>query len=202
MEDSLASELLVLQGHLDGLIDSTQHNMQILHRFQDFEKKLMDFNLLKDVLEYISNDMKILFDLDFISICLIDEKGDLQKYLIQDGFQNNKQAPVLYLKDRVLLQSTFGFSIRPYLGNYKSSSCGGFFTNLEKKPNSVMIIPLHRRGKFLGSINLGYFNPDRFVDGMKTNLVEHLAAVTSLSIENCLHFEMIRRISLIDALSG
>lgn len=202
MEDNLASDLLILQSHLDGLLENTQHNSLTLRRFQNFEIQLMELNSMREMLEYILNDLKILFDLDTICICLVDERKDLQKFLSEDGFQEDKNRLIIFLENRELLQSTFGFSITPYLGPYKTSSCGGFFNHPEKKPNSVMIIPLNRRGKFLGSINLGSYNPERFVIGMATDYVEHLAAVIALCIENSMHFEMLRRTSLVDTLTG
>lgn len=202
MEDNLADDLLILQNHLDGVLDTTQRNILTLQRLQSFEMKLMERNSLRAILELIFDDAKALFDLDVITCCLVDEKGALQQYLRAEGGRTKKPTELILLKDSELLTTTFGFAVKPYLGTYKNSKCAGFFSRNTKKPQSVIIIPLHRRGKYLGSLNFGSFNPRRFVGTMATDFVEHMAAIVSLCIENSLNFEMMRRTSLVDTLTG
>ncbi len=202
MKDNLAADLLIFQSHLEGMLDSAQQNTLTLHRFQSFEMKLMHLNSLREILDSIAEDARILFDLDVISCCLIDEHGEIRQYLDEQGFHNKKNAELVLLEDNELLKTTFGFAVRPYLGAYKSSNCADFFRNCENKPQSVIIIPLKRRGKYLGSLNFGSFNPRRFIASMATDFVEHMASVVSLCIENSYNFEVLRRTTLFDTLTG
>ena len=89
-----------------------------------------------------------------------------------------------------MLKTTFGLAVKPYIGAYKQNQCAGFFPNVERKPVSVAIIPLIRRGKFLGSLNFGSFQTDRFLDNMATDFIEHMVSVVSICLENNLNFEM------------
>lgn len=198
----LAADLSVLQSHLDGVLDSAKHNSLTLRRFHLFETKLLGMNSLNEIIEHIFNDLKVLFDLDVISFCLIDEHGDLEKHLEEEGFQGKEKSELIFHQDNNLLGTTFGYAIRPYLGAYKRSKCSSFFPDLDKKPASVAIIPLCRRGKYFGSLNLGSFNPNRFVESMATDFIEHMASVICICLENSINVELLRRNTVIDSLTG
>ncbi len=202
MEEDITTDLHVLQSHLDGMLDRVQHNSLTLKRFQVFEMRLLNLNSLAEMIDHILEDARTFFDLDVISFCLIDEKSEIAGFLNDEGYDYEGNEGLVLLDDNELLKSTFGLSITPFLGNYKNSSCSGFFPNIERKPVSVAIIPLSRRGKFLGSLNLGSYTPNRFINDMATDFIEHMVSVVSICLENNLNFEMMRRTSLIDTLTG
>ena len=202
MQDDLSTDLSILESHLDGMLGRIHDNSVTLRRFQLFEKKLLSLNSLSEMVEMVLTDAREFFDLDVISFCLIDEKQELAGYLAEDGYKVSSHPGLVFLQDKELLRTTFGFAMQPFLGAYKSAKCGGFFPNRDKRIASVAIIPLTRRGKYLGSLNLGSLDPSRFVDGMATDFVEHMAAVVSMCLENHLNFEILRRTSLMDTLTG
>ena len=184
------------------MLDRVKHNSLTLKRFQRFEMRLINLNSLAEMIDHILEDAKVFFDLDVISFCLIDEKGEIAGFLDEDGYDHQSNEMLILLQDKELLKSTFGLSIHPFMGVYKSSSCSGFFPDHERKPVSIAIIPLSRRGKYLGSLNLGSYTPNRFDHDMATDFIEHMVAVVSICLENNLNFEMMRRTSLIDTLTG
>jgi len=202
LQDDLTTDLSILESHLDGMLGRIHENSMTLRRFQLFEKKLLSLNSLSEMVELILTGAREFFDLDVISFCLIDEKQELAGYLAEDGYKVSSHPGLVFLQDKELLRATFGFSMQPYLGAWKSAKCAEFFPNQEKKSASVAIIPLTRRGKYLGSLNLGSFDPARFADGMATDFVEHMASVVSMCLENHLNFEILRRTSLMDTLTG
>ena len=202
MEEDITTDLHVLQSHLDGMLDRVQHNSLTLKRFQVFEMRLLNLNSLSEMIDHILSDARTFFDLDVISFCLIDEKGEIAGFLNDEGYDYESTEGLVLLDDKELLKSTFGLSVTPFLGTYKNASCSGFFPNIERKPVSVAIIPLSRRGKFLGSLNLGSYMPNRFINDMATDFIEHMVSVVSVCLENNLNFEMMRRTSLIDTLTG
>ena len=202
MEDDINLDLHVLESHLDGMLDRVQHNSLTLKRFQVFEMRLLNLNSLAEMIDHILGDARTFFDLDVISFCLIDEKGEIAGFLNDDGYDHENNDGLILLNDKELLKSTFGLSIRPFLGTYKNSSCSGFFPNVERKPVSVAILPLSRRGKYLGSLNMGSYTPNRFINDMATDFIEHMVSVVSICLENILNFELMRRTSLVDTLTG
>ena len=202
MEKDITTDLHVLQSHLDGMLDRVQHNSLTLKRFQVFEMKLLNLNSLAEMIDQLLGEAKTFFDLDVISLCLIDEKGEIGTYLADDDYDYKRKDGLVLLEDKELLKSTFGLSLHPFLGSYKQSNCARFFSGIDRKPVSVAIIPLSRRGRFLGSLNLGSYTPDRFINNMATDFIEHMVAVVSVCLENNLNFEMMRRTSLVDTLTG
>ncbi|WP_031433450.1 sensor domain-containing diguanylate cyclase [Methylomarinum vadi] len=201
MEEDLTTDLLVLQSHLDGMLDRVQHNSLTLKRFQMFEMGLLRLNSLAEMIEHILRDAKTFFDLDVISFCLLDEKGDIAKYLEEDGYDYQNAEGLILLRDKEMLQKTLGMSGRPFLGRYTAQTCADFFP-FEQKPSSVAIIPLSRRGNYMGSLNLGSYQSERFNFEMATDFVEHMVSVVSICLENNLNFETMRRTSLVDTLTG
>jgi diguanylate cyclase (GGDEF)-like protein len=202
LEEDITTDLHILQSHLDVMLDRVQHNSLTLKRFQVFEMKLLNLNSLAEMIEQLLGDAKIFFDLDLISFCLVDEKKEISGFLNDDDYDHEKKEGLVFLDDKELLKSTFGLSPRPFLGTYKQSNCSQFFQNLDRKPVSVAIIPLSRRGKFLGSLNFGSYTPNRFINNMATDFIEHMVSVVSVCLENNLNYEMMRRTSLIDTLTG
>ena len=202
MEEDLNTVLCILQSHLEGMLDRVHHNSNALRRFQAFERRLLNLNSLSELITHILHDGKAFFDLDVISFCLIDQEGQLADYLTEDGFDIKGSNELILLRNKQLLKTTFGFAVKPYIGAYKQNQCAEFFPEVEKKPVSVAIIPLIRRGKYLGSLNFGSFQTDRFLDDMATDFIEHMVSVVSICLENNLNFEMMRRTSFIDTLTG
>jgi diguanylate cyclase (GGDEF)-like protein len=202
LENDLNTDLFVLQSHLESMLERVKQNSATLHRFQAFEMRLLNLNSLADMIDHILGDARHYFDLDAISLCLIDEKGEIAKILIEDGYGCSSKKGLILLDNKNLLLSTFGLAVNPYIGAYNIAKCDDFFSEFEKKPASVAITPLNRRGKYLGTLNLGSYQADRFADTMATDFVEHLVSVVSVCLENNLNFETIRRTSFIDGLTG
>jgi diguanylate cyclase (GGDEF)-like protein len=202
VEDDITTDLCILQSHLDGMLDRVQDNSLTLKRFQVFEMQLLGLNTLPEMIDHMLSETKTFFDLDAVSFCLIDEKAEIAGFLNDDGYDYASKEGLLLLKDKELLKSTFGLSPRPFLGSYKQSNCAGFFVNGRRKPLSVAILPLTRRGKIFGSLNFGSYTHNRFASDMATDFIEHMVSVVSICLENNLNYEMMRRTSHFDTLTG
>ena len=202
VEEDITTDLCILQSHLDGMLDRVKENSLTLKRFQVFEMKLLGLSTLPEMIDHMLYDTKTFFGLDVVSFCLIDEKAEIAGFLNDDGYDYRSKEGLLLLDSKELLKSTFGLSPSPFLGAYKQSSCSGFFSQSTRKPVSVAILPLSRRGKIFGSLNLGSYISDRFISNMATDFVEHMVSVVSVCLENNLNYEMMRRTSHFDTLTG
>ena len=202
MQDELNTNLSILESHMDGILDRVNINSRTFRRFQSFEMRLLNLNSLCEMMEHVLADAKTYFDLDAVSFSLIDEKGEITDFLESDGFflKNNPELSVLQSADS--LQNQFGHGMHPYLGLYNEEKCMKYFLHAEKKPASVALIPLTRRGKYLGLLCLGSYDADRFVENMAIDFVSHMSSVVSICLENNLNFEILRRTSFIDTLTG
>lgn len=201
LEEDLATDLLVLQSHLDGMIDLVAKNSASLRQYRDFEMRLLNLDAMAEIIEHILDDAKKYFDFEIVSLCLVDEIGEIEKILNDQGMDIKSRNGLIFLKDKDLLQSTFGFAIRPYIGAFQSALLSSFFSE-NKDPVSVAVTPLIRRQKYLGTLNLGSYKSDRFAGPVMMEYLVHLSSVISICLENCLNFETIKRTSYIDTLTG
>ncbi len=201
VEEDITTDIKVLESHMGGMLDRVQHNSVKLKRFQAFEMDLLRLNSLAEMIEHILNDARTFFDLDVITFCLVDEKNEIVGYLEEDGYKYQNKEGLMLLQRTEQLKKSQSYSGRPYLGRYNADTCEIFFPG-EQKPSSVAIIPLARRGKYMGSLNFGSFKDDRFIFDMATDFVEHMVSVVSICLENNLNFETMRRTSLVDTLTG
>jgi diguanylate cyclase (GGDEF)-like protein len=67
---------------------------------------------------------------------------------------------------------------------------------------SVAIAPLMLHGRMIGVFNQGSVAQQHFMPAFATDLLEHLAAVTAMCIDNAVNRERLRRDGLTDGLTG
>lgn len=180
------------------MFERVQQNSAILQKFRAFEIRLLKLNFLSDIIDHLLEEAKSYFDLDVISLCLVDEAGEIAKTLNDYGYPSSSKKGLMLLGKEPLKPT----AIQRYIGVYEQARCADLFSHLDRQPTSVAITPLTRRGKYLGALNLGSYQPDRFADNMATDFIEHLSSVVSICLENNLHVEEIRRVSYFDALTG
>jgi diguanylate cyclase (GGDEF)-like protein len=202
LENDLNADLLVLQNHLESMLDRAKLNGDSLRKFQEFEMRLLNLNSISGMIDHLLEEAKDYFDIDLVGLCILDENGDITKILHENGYDFHPKKGLILIDNKSKLLTTFGLAARPYLGAYKKEKCEAFFSDFDDKPASVAITPLKRRGKYLGALNLGSYQTKRFSDGMATDFVEHLASIVGICLENILNFETIRRTSFIDGLTG
>lgn len=203
MEQDITTDLYVLESHLDGMLNRVQHNSLTLKRLQSFEMRLLGLTSLAEMIDFILGQTPALFDLDVVSLCLIDPKNEIADYLDNDDYRFADREGLFLVASERQLRNGFGLSSQPFLGSYQTAVCEQFFAESSlQKPASVVIAPLIRRDKYLGSLNLGSYRTDRFIQGMATDFVEHIASVIGICLENNLNVETMRRTSLVDPLTG
>lgn len=199
--DELNTSLCVLESRLLELIDCVRQNDIKLHRFQRLETNLLALNSLRELVEHTLHDTRSVFELNQVTLLLVDEKQELHRCLSEDGMQVDKQQGLILHADVSSLDQVFGKGGHAYLGPYQAESAVTFF----RKPlpgGSMALLPLYRRGKLLGSLNLASNDPMRFCEHMATDFLDRLSSVLGVCLENTLNFELLRRTSLIDTLTG
>ena len=200
--EELNTKVCILQSHLYDLVDCVRENERKKKQFEAFESHLLTLNSLHELVECLLDDTKKVFGLDAVTFTLVDEKQELVQFLTEDGLYLPNEPCLLLIENVEPLNHLFGKAIRPFLGKYRDEDCSDFFPEMAQKPASVAIMPLFRRGNYLGSLNLGSMESGRFSAEMATDYLERLSFVVSLCLENTLNFEFLRRTSFIDALTG
>ena len=142
------------------MLNCIKRNSITLRKFQQFEMRLLQLDSLSEIIDHILYDAKNYFDLDVIGLCLVDELGDIAQLLESEGKNAKFREGVVLLQDKSPLQSIFGNAMRPYIGSHKPHVFANFFPVSNIQPSSVALTPFNRRGKFLGSLNLGSYQAD------------------------------------------
>lgn len=202
MEEDLITDLVVLHSHMDGMLQRVQKNSVILRRFRSFEMKLLNLDSLAAIIEHILSNAKAFFELDWVSLCLLDEQREIKSLLHDVGFDVETKAGLIFVESPDIFNTNFGYAPIPYIGRYQEARHVNFFSSFVEKPASVAITPIIRRGKYLGALSLGSCQEDRFVGTMATDFIDYLVSIVGVSLENHLNFETIKRTSLIDMLTG
>jgi two-component system, cell cycle response regulator len=191
-----------LKKRLTELMERARYNERVLSRFQKVELRLIGIVSFKELIEAILEDYREAFELDLVTLSLIDGDYDLRRTLM-DAEASADAFPGLIMFDQdVYLSSLFGARNQPVLGAFDAARQRILFPGSKVMPASVAILPLTRWGQLVGSLNLGSTRSDRFAPGMATNFIEWLAAVASVCLENVANNERLKHIGLTDALTG
>jgi len=202
MDDSLETQVCMLESHMDGMIGRAQKNEEMLKRFQDLDMRLLSLNSLRELVEHIHDDAKLVFKLTSLSLVLADESGEIQQFLAEDGFKFEDFGSVMLLSEVALFKAKLGLSPSVLLGEADQILPKEFWPSAAATPKTVAIIPLLRRGVYLGCMVFGSEDDVRFQLGMATYFLDRLGKVLSVCMENTLNYEQLRRSSLFDTLTG
>lgn len=198
----LDRDLCILQSHLDSLQERIRRNELIRHRFRSIEMTLLGLSSLRELVEHVLDDIRNTFDLDAVTFFLVDEQGELADFLQDDGLVFDRLPGLLLARNSDALELVFRRRMQPYLGSYRADRMDAFFPDPARPLSSIALLPLTRRGKLLGSLNLGSADVERFSEQMATDFLDQLASVLAVCVENTINFEMLRRTSLHDTLTG
>lgn len=201
MDENLETQVCMLESHMDGMIERAKKNEKMLKRFQDLDMRLLSLNSLRELVEHINDDAKLVFKLSSLSLVLADANGEIEQFLVEDGFKFNEFENVILLSDVGLFKSRLGLSPSVLLGEAEQVLAKEFWPTASQ-PKTVAIIPLLRRGVYLGCLVFGSEDSMRFQVDMATYFLDRLGKILSVCMENTLNYEQLRRSSLFDTLTG
>src|SRR5512139_1060003 len=137
MISDLQQENEELRHRLAELMERARYNEQVLARFQKVELRLIGIVSFKELIEAILEDYRDAFELDIVSLSLIDADYDLRRTLM-DAEVPATGFPGLILFDRdIFLTSFFGEPKQPVLGAFDAVRHGMLFPASELRPASV-----------------------------------------------------------------
>lgn len=196
----LESQNQQLQQKLNGLLSNARLNEEKMQRFAEMELLLIGTHSLRDLIQIIVSNYRNVFELDAVSLMLIDEDYEILRFLDQTGLQQD-QLPELKLQaDRTQVEQWFGTELYPRLNSY-SSQFQSIFSPHNEDLASVALIPLMRQGRLIGSLNLGSKQAGRFQASSSTDFLQRLAAIVSICIENALNVTRLERVGMTDPLT-
>jgi len=196
-EDSAAR----LRRKLSALEQQIRNNEQIWAGFRQIEFDMIGGQTLSQVLGSLINGLLKEFpSVDFVTVAHIDPQYELNRLLIdENGNEFRGYVPL----EEDFLNSVFGSSPLPILGRFEKKVSSRLFP--KKHPDmigSMALAPLILHGKIIGCLNQASRNPEHFRDGTATDLLQHLAAVTAMCIDNAVSHEKLKQDGLTDPLTG
>jgi two-component system, cell cycle response regulator len=201
VSDNPQSEVTQLRRQLKAYVSQAHNNEQKLRRFQEQELKFISANGLEELLNTLLYDYRRNFNLDAVTLLLLDPEYEMRHILEGLGLLQ-KHQDVLFDADLAGIKQLLPDVLRPRLGLCRDDCASLLFPNTHPAPDSSAIFPLVRNRQLIGTLNIGSSQPERFITGSATDFLERLAAVLAVCFENALNHERIKLLGLIDPLTG
>ena len=200
--DDLYSENQHLRRQLKAFLSQARSNEQKMRRFQEQELQLIRLNSLVQLINTIIYDYRTAFELDAVTLTLIDPSYELQHIMEDEGVVLADHSSLAFVATGDELDAVYGLTVGPQLGAYQQEQHGFLFSGVKTKPASVALMPLIRYDELIGSLNLGSVKNERFVEGSATDFLQRLSAVVAICLENAANHERLKRVGLTDFLTG
>lgn len=202
MSKDMNAQNRLLKQRLADFMDEARKNERKLRRFQSLELKLIGLNSILALVETILRPDPAAVNWDMVSLLLFDPEYELQRILRDEGVKLDRMASLIFVTSMEEMEGLYSASLFPSLGGYRSGKHSKLFQHAGKKPASVALLPLVRYGRLIGSLNIGSHDTDKFVRGVRTDFLEHFAAVVAICIENGINLERLKRQGLTDTLTA
>ncbi len=199
--DALRKENQHLRIRLDELLRQAHVNEKKLRRLQIQEMELLGLDSLTDVITTLTVDYPRAFDLIQVTLALVDSDNQVHKLLEQSPAGLQQFRGVMLLPDVASLEEIFQNSATPRLGNFNPATHAPLFGHVRPAPLSVAMLPLLRRGRLIGSLNMGAGNAERFAANKDTYFLERLATTVAVCVENAINHERLANLGLTDPLT-
>ena len=201
IRDDVSSDDKKVRRQLKAFMAQARKNEEKMKRFNELELQLISANSLSDLLRLIVYNYRAAFELDVVSLVLVDAEYEVQRMLDDSGLNLGMFPELNFIENSMVLDSLYGISPKTLLGLFKEDEYSFLFKNTSSTPASVALLPLVRQGRLIGSLNLGSLSQERFISGSGTEFIERLAAVVSICLENAANHERLKRIGLTDPLT-
>lgn len=177
------------------LFQKAVQNEEILHRFQQFELKLLGLSTFEQLLDTLLFNSLDHFNLGCAELILYDPQGTLDT-LLNDYCRD---LPGLTLT-RNLADLQCLYSSHPDV-RLVSSVEGELPVFSQQDMRSAALLPLVRHGVLVGSLHFGARGHQRFTMDKSTDFIGHLASIVAVCIENVVNQERLHRLSMYDVLT-
>jgi len=200
--DRRLGENRALRQRLDALLADGRRNEQIFSRHRHIELGLMEGSTFPELFDMLFTELKRINGYDAVTLALCDPDHELRRLLQAVEIDADDHPDLILLGGYSELFRVLEGGERTALGVFEQPMHGVLFPLDTPPPESVAILPLRRRRRLIGSLNLGSRDFARFAAGMATDFVERLAGIIAICFENVANHERLKHLSLSDALTG
>ena len=178
-----------------------RHNERIWAGFRQIEIQMIGAQSLGELVETLVSRIPELFlAVDCVSLVCVDPEYELSRLMA--AYPKSQIGRYFIPVDREWLDTLVSVTGRPRLGPCDAQLQARMFSSCGVRLNSCAIAPLTLHGALIGCLNQGSRDAGHFSADSATDLLEHLAAVTAMCIDNVVNHERLKRDGLTDALTG
>jgi diguanylate cyclase (GGDEF)-like protein len=182
------------------MINKVEGDNLMLKRFRAFELQLLDLTTLPEIIDFILKELIPVFELDDISLSLVDQDREITTYLEGYDYVYQQKQNLILLEDKIILINEFSAGM--YMGAYEAHKHEVFFPLRDKIPATIAILPLSRKGEYIGSLNLVSQRVDCFFNSFISESMPQLIALLAMVFENSFQFEILKQIKLTEKLAS
>ncbi len=201
MQNGLQFENYSLRQQLEALLSEARRNEDKMRRFDQLERSLIGARSLTELLHVLLVDYQAAFDIEFVSLALLDEEYEAARIL--EASTGSAAVPgLLLLQSDDLLTPLCANGQATCLCVFDARRHGPLFDAPAGAIVSVALLPLVRQGKLIGSLQLGSAVAERYDAAAGTDFLDRLAAIVAFCLESALTQERLKRVGLTDSLTG
>lgn len=197
----LQAENRRLRIQLDTMMREARLNQAKMRRFDLLEHKVVSAASFAALIETLLLEYKALFELDVVTLLLIDPEYEAANILSSQTSSNTVCGGLVFLDSDQKLQALYVRGSNPILSKIEESH-EFLFEEDSTGLASVALLPLIHHGKLIGSLNLGSNDPERFVMGSSTDFLERIATLVAVCLDSALVTERLKLVGLTDILTG
>lgn len=184
------------------LRNQLRDNERIWSGFRQIEVRMIGAHSLPELIRIITQGIPETFSgIDCVTVACVDPEYEMSR-LIETGDGTESHEHHFTAITRETLDGLYVRPWRPRLGPIDPRLHTLLFSEHPCASGSVALAPLVRRGELIGSLNQGSRDPRHFMPGIATDLLEHLAAVAAMCIDNAVNHERLKLDGLTDPLTG
>lgn len=186
---------------LETLKRQIRENERIWNGFRQVELGMLGAQSLRELVDNLVRDIPHLFpNVDCVALACVDPDLELARHFEAEG--DIRPSPVLQPISAQVLASLFPSPRQPRLGPMEDAVRQLLFPAAGEGLKSMALAPLVLRGELIGCLNQASRDPGHFRPDTGTDLLEHLAAVAAMCIDNAVIHERLKIDGLTDPLTG
>lgn len=200
MEDKRLKENKQLRDKLDQLLMEARRNDKTQSRFDEFALSVVAAQGPKELFHLLLDEQKK-FRVDKICLCLVDRYHEVER-LLTESYQN-KYSGLSFIDTETSKLLISNIPDRPVLGSGILSKYD-WLIKIEdtNKYKSAAMLPLKRGKEIIGIQLLLSKDKERYTKNDGTEFWHKLAAMSAISIENCINRQRILAVGYQDGLTN
>ena len=194
-------ETVELRRRLAALKEEARKNEEAWKRSQQREMELLEADGLPVLLERLTDGLRSSYGLHAVTLVLADAEHEIRHLLMSQGDHPDRFRDVLFVDAPETLAPRLAGAAKPWLGRFEAEAHAALFPS-RSHVQSVALLPLRRRGRLVGIINMGSAEPTRFTRDLATDFLTHLAVIAAFALENAVNRARLVRSGFTDVLTG